>query len=333
MSATQTIAVLEVLDRDGHVKHYLNVTAWPIGAGRALDNQLVLDDGYIAAHHFRIDTDDNGVYVQVGETINGLRADGRNLASGERVKVGDGPLRLGVGDSHLFLRLASHAVAPEQPLRKPRSFWHAAWPPLVAGVLVLAVLLFNTWLDTDPDDVTRSLGTVLMSMLVAAVVWCSGWSLVSKIFTRRSHFWWHVKVMLIGVLAIDIVGAALHLISFSFSWPAASDFTFVFTYAIVATMLYFHVLGIEPKRVGRIRATAFAMFIAGTALSLWFNQQNRDQLGEELYMNHLFPPALRLAKPLDTNAFVKGLSSLKPSLDDKAKKRGDSGDDTAADEE
>ena len=89
MSSVPTIALLEVLDRDDHVKHYLPVAAWPVSAGRALDNDIVLDDAYIAAHHFRIDADERGVYVQVGETVNGLRADGRQLASGERAVVGD----------------------------------------------------------------------------------------------------------------------------------------------------------------------------------------------------------------------------------------------------
>jgi len=321
MSATPTIALLEVLDRDDHVKHYLPVSTWPISAGRALDNDIVLDDAYIAPHHFRVDSDETGVFVQVGDTVNGLRANDRRLAAGERASVGDVPMRLEVGDSHLCLRLAHHALPPEQPLRKPRSFWHAAWPVVTSGVFVLAVLLFTSWLDADPDELTRSLGGVMLTMLVAAGVWCAGWSLVSKIFTRRSHFWWHVRVMLLGVLAIDLVTAAAHLLAFSFSWPALSDFTFVFTYAIIAAMLYFHVLGVEPRKPVRMRAVAAGMFVAATALSLWFNQQNRDQLGEELYMNHLFPPALRVARPVDTATFVNGLSSLKGTLDDKARKR------------
>jgi hypothetical protein len=332
MSAVPTIALLEVLDRDDHVKHYLPIGAWPVTAGRALDNDIVLDDAYIAAHHFRVDADDSGVFVQVGETINGLRADGRPLASGERVNVGDEPLRLEVGDSHLCLRLAHHPLPAEQPLRKPGSFWAAAGPTFAAAVAVLAVLLFTTWLDADPDDATRALGASTLTMLVGAAVWCAGWSLVSKIFTRRSHFWWHVRVMLLGVLAIDLATVVLHLIAFSFSLPVASDFTFVFIYALVAVMLYFHVLGVEPRKPSRIKAAAVGMFVAGTVLSLWFNQQNRDQLGEELYMSHLFPPALRVAKPQDTATFVKGLSTLKPTLDDKARKR-DSGDDGESDEE
>jgi len=327
------IALLEVLDRDDHVKQYLPVAAWPVSAGRALDNDLVLDDPHVAAHHFRVDADEAGVFVQVGETVNGLSAEGRHHASGERIAVGDRPLRLDVGDSHLCVRLAAHALAPELPLRTPRSLWHAAWPPLAAGVAVLAVLLFATWLDTDPDELTRAWATVLVGALSAGVVWCAGWSLVSKIFTRRSHFWWHVRVLLLGVLAIDLVGAAAQLLAFSLSWPIASDFAFVPTYAIGATMLYFHVLGVEPRRPTRMRAVALGMFLAGTALVLWFNHQNRDQFGEELYMNHLFPPALRLARTVDTATFVKGLAPLQATLDDKAKKRDAGGDVGGGDEE
>ena len=316
-----TVGLLEVLDRDDHVKHYLPVSAWPVSAGRALDNDLVLDDPHIAAHHLRVDRDEQGVFVQVGDTVNGVRAGGRHFASGERIAIGGEPLRIDVGDSHLCLRLPEHAIAPEQPLRTPRTLWHAAWPPLLAGAGALAVLLFGTWLDSDPDDLTRALGTVLMGALMAAIVWCAGWSLVSKIFTRRSHFWWHVRVLLIGVLTIDLVGAAAQLLAFSLSWPAASDFAFVPIYAIAATMLYFHVLGVEPRRPARMRAVALGMFLAGTAVALWFNHQNRDQFGEELYMSHLFPPGLRLARTTDTATFVKGLAPLQATLDEKAQKR------------
>jgi len=36
-------------------------------------------------------------------------------------------------------------------------------------------------------------------------------------------------------------------------------------------------------------------------------------------MSHLFPPALRLAKPISTDAFVDGLAPLKATLDKKAR--------------
>ena len=320
-----TLALLEVLDRDGHVRQSRPIGVWPATVGRALDNDLVLDDPHIAAHHFSIDADANGVFVQVGDTLNGLRADGRQLPRGERLSVGAEPLHIGAGDSHLCLRLAEHALAPELPLRTPRSMWHSVWPPLAAGALVLVALLFGTWLDTDPDDLVRALGSMLMAALTAGLAWCAAWALLSKIFTRRSHFWWHVRVLLLGFLALEVGGVAAHLLAFALSWHWASDFTFVLAYAIGVTMLYFHVLGLEPRRQARLRVVVASIFVAGTGLSLWFNHQARDQFGEELYMNHLFPPALRLARPVDTASFVKNLAPLQAALDAKARKR-DAGD-------
>jgi hypothetical protein len=125
----------------------------------------------------------------------------------------------------------------------------------------------------------------------------------------------------------------LHLIAFSLSWPAASGYAFIPTYAIAAAMLYFHVLGVEPQRPERMRWMAIGLFVAGTGLAMWFNQQTRDRLGEELYMSHLFPPALRLARPSDTGAFVKGLEALQPKLDAKAKKHDGGSSDDGPDEE
>lgn len=321
-----TAALLEVLDRDGHVRHYLRVDAWPVRVGRALDNELVLDDPHVAAHHFRIDRDEAGVFVEVGESVNGLRAGGARLVQGERAAVGEQPLALDVGDSHLRLRLAEHVIAPERPLQAPTSFWHAAGPPLGAGLLVLAAFLFSTWLDSDPDHFARSVGSMLVSVLTAGGVWLAGWSLVSKIFTRRSHFLWHLRVMLFGVLALDVAGNLLTLLAFSLSLPPLSSFSFVATYALVAAMLYFHMLGVEPRRPGRLRGAALGMFVAATCISMWFNHQRSGQVGEELYMNHLFPPALQLARPVEATRFVDEMKSLKPTLDARAKKR-ESGDD------
>jgi hypothetical protein len=87
----------------------------------------------------------------------------------------------------------------------------------------------------------------------------------------------------------------------------------------MAAMLYFHALGVEARRPRRMRTVATALFVVGTGLSLWFNHQARNQLGEELYMNHLFPPTYRLAQPVDSATFVKDLAALQTRLDAKAK--------------
>jgi hypothetical protein len=46
-------------------------------------------------------------------------------------------------------------------------------------------------------------------------------------------------------------------------------------------------------------------------------------------MSHLFPPALRLARPVEAEAFIDGLAPLQAVLDRRAQEppRGDDGDD------
>jgi len=321
------VALIEVLERDGTPRHGVAVSQWPLRVGRALDNDLVLDDPHIAAHHLVVDRDENGTFVQVGDSINGIVLGTQRLASGERRPVGDAPLAITAGRMHLRLRLAEHALAPELRLDPARSLVQGL--PLLGLLVLLAAALqvFNIYLDSDPDGFVRALGSNAISAIVAVLAWCGVWTLLSKLFTRQGHFGWHLRVVLIAVLAWELVSGATQLLAFSLSWPWISDFRFVLGYAVAAATLYFHMLAVEPYRHRRVRNAAIGMAVAGTLLSLWFNSQNADRLGSELYMSHLFPPALRIARPVDTPTFMKGVADLQATLDAKAKRKEDAGDD------
>jgi hypothetical protein len=79
-----------------------------------------------------------------------------------------------------------------------------------------------------------------------------------------------------------------------------------------------------------MRAVAATGFVVGVALTLWFNVQRTGRLGEELYMNHLFPPALRLARPVPVDRFVDGLAPMQAILDRQAKEKSGSEDDSGS---
>lgn len=323
------LALLDLLDRDGHVRQSLPVTAWPVRVGRAIDNDLVLDDAHIAPHHFTLFADDEGaIHVEAGETLNGLRADGRRVASGGRARVGGAPLRIDAGDSHLRLRLASHALAPERPMKAVENRVRKALSTL-AGVLLAAFAIgFSAWLSSDPDSTANVLSQLALKVLIGGLAWCGAWAVLSKVFTRRAHFWWHVRVLVFAVVANYAISAAASLLAYSFSWAWATDYVAIALYAVGAALLYFHLLGIEPRHPERLRAAAVAMFCAAVGLHLWFNERSTDQLGDELYVSSLFPPAWRVARPVDSATFTQGLAPLQARLDKKAKKRGpeDEGD-------
>ena len=196
------------------------------------------------------------------------------------------------------------------------------WAPTLGFALaVLLVVLANTWIDTDPDALARAAGALVLTTITGAAIWCGLWALLSKTFTRQSHFGWHVRVFVLASLATLTLAVLPPLLAFAFSWPWLTDFSFIAVYATVAAAIYFHLLAVEPARERLMRGVAATGFVVGVALSLWFNVQRTGRPGEELYMNHLFPPQLRVARTKPVDRFVEGLAPMQAILDRKAKEQ------------
>jgi len=351
-----TLALLEVLDRDGSVRHAVPVHAWPLRVGRALDNDVVLADAHVAPHHFSIEAADAGVahavgdtrlaheagatrlVLAVGDTRNGVQvaaqggshAGSRHLRSAERSELATqvDAIELTAGLTRLRLRLPEHTLAAEVSLPPTAPLLRRAGPGLAAACALLIGLLFNTYLTTDPGGLGRALGTMLLATVAGGAVWCGAWALLSKTFTHHARFGWHLRVFLFSSIATLVVGTLPSLLAFTFSWPALSDFAFVGVYCVAAIALYFHLLAVEPARHRVLRWVAAVCAVVGIGLTMWFNLQRADQFGDELYMSHLFPPALRLARPVATDKFTADLATLQAVLDKKAKEpaRGEEAD-------
>jgi hypothetical protein len=321
-------ALLEAIDRDGMVRQSWRIERWPLTIGRALDNDVVLSDPHVAPHHATLDwqpaADGAGaptLVVDAAASRNGLAVGRERIAGGATRRIADAgrDLELHVGRAALRLRLPGHALAPELALA-PLMSRELGWLP-TAGLALLAMVLLlgNTWLDTDPDGLTRALGTAAIGLLGVAAFWCGFWALLSKVFARQSSFGWHVRVFVIASLVGVVLGVVPSLIAFAMSWPWVTDFVFVAVYATIATTIYFHLLAVEPGRQRLMRAVAVTGFVVGVALQLWFNVQRTGRPGEELYMNHLFPPQLRAARPVPVDRFVQGLGPMQAILDRQAR--------------
>lgn len=334
MGEAVTLAVIEVLDRDGQVRQSQRVPTWPLRIGRALDNDLSLGDPHVAPHHCVIDVDAQGLVLQALHTANGVQVGTRHIGAGEREALRDDgeAIELMAGRTRLRLRRPGDSLAPELPLAGSSALLRRTGPALAAGVALALGLAFETWLASDPDVFLRTLGSTALALLMGSAVWIALWSLLSKLFTRQTHAGWHLKVFLFSSLAWLVAGALPGMIAFALSWPWVSDFGFVAGYAIGAAALYFHLLGVEPARPKLMRGVAVAAFVLGTGLTLWNQQQRSERLGSDLYLSSFHPPALRLARPVAADAFVDGLAALQPLLDEKAKEE-PSAENGASDEE
>ena len=328
-------ALLEIVDRDGYVRQAWRIERWPVTIGRALDNAVVLSDPHVAPHHATLDlaTGEGDapatLLVNVGDTRNGVVVGRERLAAGSAASVRDGgkDIDLQIGRAQLRLRLPGQPLGAEEALT-PVAVDEKHWAPTI-GLLavVIAVVLANVWIDSDPEGLARAAGTILLTTLAAGAIWCGLWALLSKTFTRQSHFGWHVRVFAVASLVTLALAVLPPLLAFAFSWPWVTDYAFIALYATIAGAIYFHLLAVEPSRERLMRGVAATGFLAGVALSLWFNVQRTGRPGEELYMNHLFPPQLRLARPKPVDRFVDGLAPMQAILDRKAKEQSGSDSD------
>lgn len=321
-----TLALIEVLDRDGAVRQAERVTAWPLRVGRALDNDLVLDDPHVAAHHFRVGPNEDGLVLTVGDTRNGVAVGAQRLAAGERWQAGASPFTVVAGRTHLRLRLAEHTLAPERPLAESRVFGQRLMPLFVLLLLNLLAIGFDTYLSSDPEPLLRQLARDLLSGVGVMFAWCGLWTLLSKLFTRQGHFLWHVRVLLTAVLAWELIDGLLLLTGFAMSWPWLTSHAYLPGLAIAALALQFHLQAVEPHRPVATRAFAAAAFVVGLGLTVWGNWQRLESTRSELYQAVMFPPGARLAAGRDLDGFITALQPLQESLDTKAKKPADEED-------
>ncbi|MEO8924588.1 MAG: FHA domain-containing protein, partial [Caldimonas sp.] len=234
-AAPPAAALLEAIDRDGMVRQAWRLSHWPVTIGRGLDNDVVLTDSHVAAHHAVLDLvpgDGAGVAaritVRAGETRNGLAVGRERIVGGEAKSFDDAgrDLDLHIGRTTLRLRLPGHALAPEQ-LLAPMVAVDRRWlPTLGLALAVIVVVLFNTYLDNDPDGLGRAMGGAVLTAVSGGAIWCGFWALLSKLFARQSNFAWHVRVFVIASLVMLAISGLPPLIAFSLSWPGLTDFSF-----------------------------------------------------------------------------------------------------------
>src|SRR6185369_14452590 len=90
------------------VRH--RITALPLTVGRALTNDIILDDPYIDAEHARIVLGDDGV-LRIDDlgSVNGLRTNGSKVDRVVTVHAGD---EVRIGRTTLRFRDVNELVAP-----------------------------------------------------------------------------------------------------------------------------------------------------------------------------------------------------------------------------
>jgi hypothetical protein len=166
--------------------------------GRALDNQVVIDDPHVDGHHGRLAIEPDGTLVLVDlGSVNGLELVGSGrvpriaLVHGLTLRFGKTSFR--VTDPH-----AEVVAAIPLPLPSAAAH-HDAWVerPLAGVGLALLLAGWGAW-GAYHSHTTTNAGIVALTAFIGVVVlvaaWAGGWALLGRLLGRRPRFLTHVAI-------------------------------------------------------------------------------------------------------------------------------------------
>ena len=311
------VALIELLGRDGHVQRTVDVHAWPLTLGRALDNHVVLDDPHLAPQHARLALDDDGrLRLHALPSRNGVQLAGRAVT--EPVALPEAGALLQMGSTRLRLRLAGETLAPEAAL--PHLSRGGRMPsPLLSGLAVFALLLGGHWLTLDPGADYSAWLPVLIGLPAVLAAWCGLWALMSKLFQHRFDFSGHVRIALPWLLALTLADVLWPLITSALAAPMLWRLSPTLEGLLLALLVHAHLAHLLPQHRRAVAASVAATALAGMALSAALTWRGTDSLVAAPYMSTLPMPALRLAGTEPSATLVQDMAPLAGRLAERVK--------------
>lgn len=307
------LALIECHERDGRVGRVLDVWRWPVSLGRALDNHVVLDDVYVAAHHVLLRPGENGgVQLLVLDTVNGVVVDGRRHGAGACVDLPAGGASLQIGAGKLRLRLSGETLAPEQ--RLPGGAATSRWTPLLLGLAAMALALAELAAGLDPGADTTAWLPTAVGLPAVLLLWCGLWALMSKLFQHRFDFVGHLRIALPWLVSLQVVDLVLPQLGASLGWPWLWRLAPAVQALLAALLVRRHLVQVLPQHVRAVTAAVAAAVLVGGGITLTLTHRATDSLSRSPYMSTLPLPALNWTRPMSTDSLVDDMSTLGPAL-------------------
>lgn len=318
------IALIELVDRDGRVRRAVDVHAWPVSLGRAIDNTIVLDDPHVAAHHATLLVGDDGqLRLQAGHSVNGVTFGKQRLPPGGCATLAPDTHWL-LGTQRLRVRLAGDlaaAVAPEQPLALPAL---GNWSLAGLGAAWLTWQVLQRWVLLDPGADLEKWLPWLLGLPAGVAVWSGAWALGSKLFRHGFEFTSHAAIALSVMLGFEVADVAVPHLAAVFDWPLLSMVWLQWGVPLAAAVLIrAHLLQLLPHRRRTVQASVLALLTASMVVTGAVNWRQQGRLLSQAYMPVLPVPALRWG-PVSAPAILDAdLLRLREALNQRVKQSAD----------
>jgi hypothetical protein len=299
---------VEHVHRDGSVLARVAVQGDALRIGRALDNDLILDDAHCAAHHacLRIQADGRAVMEDLG-SVNGIALHPGKPA-GSITITGEQPLRL--GQSLLRVRSSDWPLAAEKPLSS-----RLVWPwALLALLAVLGNNAWEVWLS-DLSDKSPPYLYALSSVAAIFGIWSAGYALFGRLIGGVDRFFSHLLIACCGYLCSQAIHAGLASLAFSAGWLWPLQIAPYVLIVVVALVVRQHLRLADPRHWPATRWGVLLVAVCAFLVPLGQTWMSQQRLTDIQTMEEIAHPRWRLARPVPVGDFSDRSALLQQRVD------------------
>jgi len=295
---------IEVIDRTGRVQARVRVEQVPFRIGRALDNDLVLDDPYVCAHHAELCGDAELELVDCSSLNGSFLGSERQRRAQIQLNTG---AELRVGHTHLRFRGADEQVAAALADPMAGSRWHGLdrWRWGIAALAGSAAVVVGEHIVGSSQALR--LGVLLSSTAPALIVlalWALSWSLVNRVVGHRFHYVGHLVIGCLGVIAASALGTLGGYLGFALATDDALKLAAtVASAALISVVIFGHLRLISTGSGRRLIAPAALVGIGFLALTTLPDAGDDRFSSEPSFATTLKPPIAALRAGRDSETF------------------------------
>lgn len=314
----EPVIIAEVLERSHKVRERVRLTAFPARIGRAYDNDVILDDAFVAPHHAELTIDADGQLV-----LTDLQSENGTLwlpklETVDHLTLGPDTL-LRMGHSLLRLRTPEVALAPARIDTLSRSRFGRWISTGGAFALLLALTLALLALGEYQASAQRTTASrlLLQTVELAAFVpiWASLWAILSRVFSHHAAYRTHAAIACLALISFLTLDTISEYFAFAFSANLLADIaSHLLLGTLIAVVLYAHIRFatlLTPKRAAAISSSVAVLGIGFSAFALYV--QGLDFNDALPYPPELKPDSFRMVPAKGVDQFVKDAARIAPS--------------------
>ena len=311
---------VEILSRHRDIASRFRFPGPEVSIGRGYDNDVIVDDPYVAARHLRVFRDEEGRLIaeDLGST-NGTFLDGSNKRLPRILVDGQQPIR--IGQTFLRFRDPGHEVEPER-VAPERWGILPAMAAVALGVAVLGLEVLSVWFAQVAEPRALNYLTPILWACIAILVWVGMWALLSRIFSGRSHFFRNLLIALSGAFAVSFYGELAKYLAFAWTFSSPSTYEYIAIWIVVAVVCFLHLREIGHTRLWLKGAVVAALLVVAVSVQALQRSEALSDSGRQITLHILMPPSLRAVPYRSEADFFGAVENLKTTLDgDRAQTR------------